>query len=141
VGKGKASVSNPSHSASDYVDWAEEIDFTGNGNAQVTDVAYDTKHNVVYFSKDQSFTCKNGATGDGQVLMAVYGKGNTLGKPPGSGWFVAELDQDECAVPSAGLYGCRFDANGNPTECGVVVVQEDDVAITPVPKSKGGGDR
>ena len=141
VGKGKTTLKNSSRSSSDYVDWAEEIDIDGSGNATAADVAWDTQKKVLYLDKDQTFSCKNGQTADGNVLMAVYGKGNTAGKPAGSGWFVADLDAGECAVPAAGLYGCRFDANGNPTQCGAAVMQEEDVVITPVPKGKGGGDR
>src|ERR1700739_3657166 len=33
VGKGKAALKNSSRSSGDYVDWAEEIDIDGSGNA------------------------------------------------------------------------------------------------------------
>lgn len=141
VGKGKTTLNNSSRSATDYVDWAEAIDIDGSGNVAVADVAWDTQKKVLYLDKDQTFSCRNGQTADGNVLMAVYGKGNTAGKPVGSGWFVADLDAGECAVPTAGLYGCRFDANGNPTQCGIAVMQEEDIMVKPLPKGKGGGDR
>lgn len=141
VGKGKTTLSNSSRSSGDYIDWAEDIDIDGSGNATTADVAWDTKKKVLYLDKDQTFSCRNGQMADGNVLMAVYGQGNTAGKPVGSGWFVADLDEGECAVPTAGLYGCRFDASGNPTQCGSAVMQEEDVVITPVPKGKGGGHR
>jgi hypothetical protein len=138
VGKGKATLNNSSRSSAEYIDWVEEVDIDGNGNTTTADVAWDTKKKILYMSKDQTFKCNNGANGDGDVLMAIYGQGNTLHKPVGSGWFVADLDQDECAVPAAGLYGCRFDANGKPTECGIALVQEEDIVIRPVPKGRGG---
>jgi hypothetical protein len=134
VGKGKAVLNNSSRASTDYINWAEDIDISGSGNITTTDIAWDTKKKILYLSKNQTFSCRNGRTADGDVLMAVYGRGNTLGKPVGSGWFVADLDAGECSVPSAGLYGCRFDANGNPTECGVAIIQEEDVVIRPVPK-------
>jgi len=67
--------------------------------------------------------------------MAVYGKGNTLGKPIGSGWWVAELDAGECNVQAAGIYGCHFDAGGTNKICGAAVVQaaQDEVVIEPLP--------
>ena len=141
VGRGNATLKNSNRPSTDFIDWAEEIDIDGSGNATAADVAWDTKKKVLYLDKEQSFSCRNGQTADGNVLMAVYGNGNTAGKPAGSGWFVADLDAGECAVPSAGLYGCRFDASGNPTQCGVAVMQEEDITIKPVPKGKGGGDR
>ena len=127
IGKGAASLAT----TPDYLNWAEEIDVDGDGQAEVTDVALDRKTKVLYFANDRSVACANGGTADGSVLMALYGKGNTSGKPVGSGWFVAELDAGECAVPTAGLYGCRFDANGNATQCGAVIFEQDGVTITP----------
>jgi hypothetical protein len=134
VGEGNATLNNPSRSADDYVDWAEDLDVDASGNATLSDVAWDTQKKILYVSKDETFTCKNGSTGDGTVLIAVYGNGNTMARPVGSGWFVADLDEGECAVPEAGLYGCRFDAMGDPTECGLAVVQEDDIVLEPVEK-------
>jgi len=86
---------------------------------------------VMYLSRERTFACANGGTADGSVLMVVYGKGNTLGKPAGSGWYVAELDEGECGVKSAGLYGCKFDASGTATECGAAAINEetDEVVI------------
>jgi len=59
----------------------------------------------------------------------------TLSKPIGSGWWVAELDAGQCNVPAAGIYGCRFDADGTNKNCGAATVQpdEDDVVIVPLP--------
>jgi hypothetical protein len=135
IGKGKATHAT----TSDYLSWAEEIDVDDDGSAEVTDVALDNKTKTIYLANDRKFSCANGGTADGEVLMALYGKGNTLGKPAGSGWFVAELDAGECGVPTAGLYGCKFDANGNPTQCGAAEVEEADVVLTPVPRGKGPG--
>jgi hypothetical protein len=144
IGKGNATISGSSagHATTDYVAWAEDVDWDGNGSPITTDVALDNKHKVLYLSRERSFGCMNGGTADGEVLMAVYGKGNSLGRPIGSGWFVADLQAGECAVPTAGLYGCRFDASGNPTECGAATIQEeaDDVVITQVTAGPPAGD-
>jgi hypothetical protein len=133
IGKGKAS-----HPVTDaYVYWVEEIDVDADGKPEVTDIALDNKTKTVYLANERTFSCANGASADGEVLMAVYGKGNTLGKPAGSGWFVAELDAGECGVATSGLYGCKFDANGNATQCGVAELDDQDVTITPAPRGKG----
>jgi hypothetical protein len=132
VGAGKATLNNSTRSSTDYVDWGESIDIDGGGNVTTTDVAWDTKEKILYLSKNQTFACKNGNSADGQVLMAVYATGNTMARPAGSGWFVADLDEGECGVPTAGLYGCRFDASGNPTQCGAATLTEDDITVRPV---------
>jgi hypothetical protein len=136
IGKGAATHAT----TPDYVSWAEEIDVDGDGQPEVTDVALDNKTKTIYMANDKTFACANGGTADGEILMAFYGKGNTLGKPVGSGWLVAELDAGECGVPAAGLYGCKFDANGNATQCGAAVVEEADVVITPRQGKGPGGD-
>jgi hypothetical protein len=140
VGKGSASYTAKGHPAGSATFWAEEMDVDDSGNPVLVDVGLDKKDKVLYVAKERTFSCSNGGTADGEVLMAVYGKGNTKDKPAGSGWFVAELDAGECGVPTAGLYGCKFDADGNPTECGGAVVQEeaDDVTITPLPQGGPG---
>lgn len=135
-GKGKASITVKGHPGGvQHSFWTEELDVDGSGNPVQVDEAWDNRHKVLYLSKDRTFTCGNGQTADGSTLMAVYGKGNTLGKTTGSGWWVAELDEGECAVQSAGIYGCRFDADGANKDCGTATVQadEDDVVIVPLP--------
>jgi hypothetical protein len=143
IGKGKAMDSGGGHDKSDYVQWAEEIDVADNGTPVETDMAQDNKHKVLYLSRERSFGCANGNVADGAVLMALFEKGNTLGRQAGSGWFVAELDEGECAVPRAGLYGCKFDTDGNPTRCGAAAIREDadDIDITEVTEGPAGSAR
>jgi hypothetical protein len=130
IGKGDASVSGAGHAPADYISWAETIDVADDGTPVQTDVAMDNKHKVLYLSKERSFGCANGAAASGAVLMAVYTNGNTVGQPAGSGWYAVHLDAGACAVPVTGLYGCRFDADGNPTKCGSVAIQQDiDTAV------------
>ena len=124
--------------------WAEQLDVDGSGNPVLVDEAWDNHDKVLYVSNDRTFTCGNGQTATGSTLMAVYEKGNTRKLPAGSGWWVTELHEGDCAVPRDDTYGCRFDANGNNSDCGEAkVVQSDagDVTITPLPgagSSQGG---
>ncbi len=141
-GKGKASITVKGHPGGvAHSFWTEDIDVDGSGNPVTTDVAWDNHHKVLYVSKDRSFQCRNGQSADGSTLMAVYGKGNTLKKPAGSGWWVAELDAGECSVGEAGIYGCKFDSDGNNTDCGSATIQsdQDDVVIVPLPAPGGSG--
>ncbi len=135
-GAGKASVAIKGHPGGvDHSFWTEEIDLDGSGTPVLVDTAWDNRHKVLYLSKERTFGCANGQRADGSSLMVVYGKGNTLNKPVGSGWWVAELDAGECGVHEAGTYGCRFDASGLNTDCGSATVQAeaDDVQIVPLP--------
>src|SRR6266487_808843 len=50
------------------------------------------------------------------------GKGNARHRPAGSGFYVVSLDATECKAEVAEAYGCKFDAKGNPTACGVAEV-------------------
>jgi hypothetical protein len=136
-GKGKASITVRGHPGGvDHSFWSEELDVDGNGQPVLVDVAWDNRHKVAYISRERSFACRNGQTADGSVLTTVYGKNNTLKRPTGSGWWVAELDQGECGVHSEGLYGCRFDGAGANTDCGSATIQDakDDVEIVPLPQ-------
>jgi hypothetical protein len=135
-GKGKSSITVKGHPGGvSHSFWTEELDVDGSGNPVQVDEAWDNHHKVLYLSKDRTFQCGNGQTAEGSTLMAVYGKGNTLGKPTGSGWWVAELNEGECNVQTAGIYGCRFDADGTNRDCGSATIQpdSDDVEIVPMP--------
>ncbi len=135
-GKGKASVTVKGHPGGvDHSFWEEELDVDGSGNPVTSDIAWDNHHKVLYVSKDRSFQCRNGQSADGSTLMAVYGRRNTLKKPAGSGWWVADLDAGKCSVGEAGIYGCKFDSDGNNTDCGSATIQsdQDDVVIVPLP--------
>jgi hypothetical protein len=127
IGEGRIVVNraNPS-----YV-WSQEIDYDNDGTKEETDYLYDPVAKMTYLYVEDDFTCAGGASrGSGGILIAVYNEGNKLGKPAGSGWYVAELDKGECNAQAAALWGCRFDANGNPTVCGLVAAQaQDDIEI------------
>ena len=130
IGHGTASV-NTAESANDMDSfWSEQIDIDGDGNVDAADVLWDDETKVLFLAKQGTFTCMNGNTGDGDLLIAQYGKGNTAGRPAGSGWWVAQLNAGECAAKADGLYGCKFNASGASTECGLAVIEEKKQDIT-----------
>lgn len=136
IGKGKASA-NTSNAAGDSDSiWVEQVDVDGDGNVDQASILWDDEDKVLYLYKEGTFTCRNGGTGDGAVLVAVYGTGNTRKAPVGSGWFAVELDKSECGAQAAGLFGCKFDGQGNATACGAAAVDDknDDVVIVTVSK-------
>ena len=52
----------------------------------------------------------------GNIVVGIYGKRNFLEKSPGSGWWVVSLARR--SVITAGLYGCKFSAQGDIEACG-----------------------
>ena len=130
IGKGKASTTTANAPGDTDSVWAEKIDVDGDGKVEDTQFLWDDEDKVLYFSKDGTFTCTNGGTGSGGILVAVYGEGNPYAKPANSGWWVAEVDKGECGAESAGLVGCKFDGSGAYTSCGVAVIDAKTDSIT-----------
>ena len=117
VGKGALTVTT-----TQPVDfWQEQVDYSG-GNTVTTDFLYNPNVGVVYGYREDDFKCANGQPAHGGILEARYTQGNQANKPVGSGWYAVELDAGKCAAKESGIYGCKFDANGNPTECGAAVL-------------------
>jgi hypothetical protein len=135
-GKGKATV-HFKGSPHDRSFWAEQLDVDNSGNPVLVNEAWDNHSKILYISNDRTFTCGNGQSASGSTLMAIYGKGNTRKRPAGSGWWVSELNAGDCGVATEGLYGCRFDAAGNNSDCGSATIQPEvqDVIIAPLPPS------
>ena len=136
-GKGQATVHLKGR-PHDHSFWAEQMDVDNSGNPVLVDEAWDNTDKVLYVSNDRAFTCGNGQTATGSTLMAVYAKGNPRKRPAGSGWWVSELHAGDCGVPRDGLYGCRFDAAGNNSDCGGATVQADVGDVVIVPQTKSG---
>ncbi len=136
VGKGKATANTANSAADTDSLWVERVDVDGDGDVDEASLLWDDEDKVLYLYKEGTFTCKNGATGDGGMLVAVYGTGNTHKAPAGSGWWAVELDKSECGAQMAGLYGCRFDASGSATACGAATVDDknDDLVVVAVSK-------
>ncbi len=100
--------------------WQEQVAFSG--GMVTTDFLYDPNVGVLYGYRQDNFTCANGSAASGNILQALYTAGNKSGKPAGSGWYAVELDAGKCAAKTSGIYGCKFDTNGNPTECGAATI-------------------
>src|SRR5215467_10891001 len=58
------------------VSWAEQLDVDGNGQVDQATLAWDDKDNVLFSNTSGTFTCNNGATGSGELMIAVNGAGN-----------------------------------------------------------------
>ncbi len=124
IGKGKVAANTANTPDDTDSLWIEKIDVDGDGNVDEASLLWDDEDKVLYIYKEGTFICARGGTGAGGMLIAIYGKGNTHGKPAGSGWWAADLDKSECAAQAAGVYGCTFDASGNSTACGMAAVDD-----------------
>jgi hypothetical protein len=98
--------------------WTETVDLNGAGTAVNTDMLWDASSKILYAFAHTSLRCTHGRTIESDILLGIYGKKNFLGKTPGSGWWVVELAQSQCQAPTAGLYGCKFGAQGDTVACG-----------------------
>jgi hypothetical protein len=115
IGQGSTSIDtgDPKNSF-----WTESVDLSGAGTIVNTDMLWDASSKIFYTFAHTSLRCAHGKAIEGNVLVGIYGKKNILSKKPGSGWWVVELAQNQCQAPLAGLYGCKFDAQGNNLACG-----------------------
>jgi hypothetical protein len=129
IGKGKVAVKASGPSSF----WAEEVDVDDDGVVESNQFLYDAKRDILYTYREDDFGCANGGTASGSILEALYAQGNPGGKPVGSGWYVVSLNAGQCGAKHSGIYGCKFDASGNPTECGAATINnntgEIDVAV------------
>ena len=104
--------------------WAEQIDVDGNGTMEQANLVWDGTDKVLFASSPGTFTCTSGATGTGELLVAVNGAGNPRGRPVGSGFWAASMDKGQCGIPAGTTWGCKFDASGTATACGVATVDQ-----------------
>lgn len=113
------------------VSWAEQLDVDGNGQVDQATLAWDAQDKVLFSNTSGTFTCNNGASGNGELLIAVNGAGNPRNRPVGSGFWVAALNKGQCGAQTDSLWGCKFDASGNATACGIAQLDEanDDLII------------
>jgi hypothetical protein len=129
IGKGALTMSTAQPSSF----WTEETDVDDDGMVETSDFLYDAQRNVLYTYREDDFACADGGTARGGILEALYANGNKAGNPVGSGWYAVALNATQCGAQNAGIYGCRFDADGNPTRCGVETINnttgEIDVAV------------
>jgi hypothetical protein len=110
--------------------WQEQVAYSS-GNTVTTDFLYNPNTGVIYGYREDDFKCANGQPAHGDIMEAQYTQGNPASKPVGSGWYAVQLDAGKCAAKQSSVYGCRFDANGNPTTCGAATVnsQTGDIVI------------
>jgi hypothetical protein len=120
IGKGNATAK--ASAPSSY--WTEEVAMQDDGSVVTTEFMNDAKRGIVYAYGQDNFTCANGKPEKAGILEAVYAAGNKAGQPVGSGYYIVSLNAGQCAAKKAGAYGCKFDANGNPTECGAIAVND-----------------
>jgi hypothetical protein len=120
VGKGTTSVKASQPSSF----WTEEVDVDDDGVVENNQFLYDANRGILYTYREDDFSCPNGNPESGSILMALYAKGNPADKPVGSGWYLVNLNAGQCAAKKAGTFGCKFDANGNATECGAATVND-----------------
>jgi len=102
--------------------WTEELDVDDDGTVETNDYLYDAQRGILYSYREDDFACPNGNPESGGILTALYAKGNKANKPVGSGWYIVYLDSSKCKAQKAGTFGCKFDANGNATECGAATL-------------------
>jgi hypothetical protein len=130
---GKGSTAMGTGNSTDDTDsfWIEEIDVDGDGDVETADFLWDDEDKVLLIYYEDDFTCENGNPGSGAILMGINGADNPRKRPAGSGFYIISLNEGECGAEEAGLWGCKFDANGNDTTCGIAVLDEknDDLII------------
>ena len=131
TGKANATIGTKNSPTDTDSYWTETIDIDGNGDVETTDFLWDDEDKVLYLAYEDDFTCKNGAPGAGAILIGLNATGNARKRPVGSGFYVVQLDKSECGSQTDSIWGCKFDASGNPTACGVAIVDEknDDIVI------------
>lgn len=122
IGRGALTISTAnSPNDSDWF-WVEQIDIDGDGTINTVDVLWDDEDRVLYLFGEEDFLCRNGGVATAGVLIGLNSTGNPRNRPVGSGFYVVGLDALECGAQAAALWGCRFEANGNATDCGWVTI-------------------
>jgi hypothetical protein len=121
IGKGQTVVKASAQSA--Y--WTDLVDIDDDGVVEDNQFLLDSKRGVLYTYRYDDFKCADGTPENGDVLMAIYTKGNSLGMPVGAGWYVVGLNPGQCGEKKGGTFGCKFDAKGNFKVCGPAVIHND----------------
>ena len=124
VGKGSATMGTSNSSGDNDSYWVQEVDVDGDGDVETANFLWDDEDKALFIGYEDDFTCNNGATGSGDILIGLNAAGNPRKMPVGSGFYAVSLDESECNVAEAALWGCKFDADGNATACGVATIDE-----------------
>jgi hypothetical protein len=137
IGKGKTTANTANGAGDTDSVWVEQIDVDGDGDVEAASLLWDDEDKVLYvYDENDSLVCKDGAPATADLLIAINGKGNARNRPAGSGFYIVSLDATECKAEVAEAFGCKFDAKGNPTACGVAEVDDknDDIIIATASK-------
>jgi len=136
AGGSKTSVSTANHATDDDSFWIERLDVDGDGDVEDTNLVWDDEDKILFAYSVGAFTCRNGGTASGELLVGINAAGNARKRPAGSGFWLADLDAGECGAQAAALWGCKFDASGAETACGVAVLDDksDDLVIATAAK-------
>lgn len=134
IGVGKTAIKTANAPGDSDSVWVEEIDVDGDGVVEETRLLWDDEDKVLFAYAETDVPCDMGGTAVAALLIGVNGKGNLRGQPEGSGFYAVYLDATECGAMAAGLFGAKFDARGNVTAFGEVVIDEatDEVTIIAV---------
>jgi len=100
--------------------WFEMVDIDSNGTQEKVNFLWDVTNRVMYAFTHDPVKLDDGSMADKGLLVAQYGEGNPEKRPFGSGvWMYATaLDTTATGDAAGTLFGCRFDKDGNETECG-----------------------
>jgi hypothetical protein len=136
AGGKNAMVSTANSATDDDSFWAEKLDVDGDGDVEDSNLVWDDEDGVLFSYTVGAFGCRNGGTASAELLIAVNAAGNPRKRPAGSGFWVADLDKGECGAQAAAMWGCKFDASGAETACGVATLDEktDDLVIAAAAK-------
>ena len=126
IGKDKTMVKT----SKDNTFWVEEMDIDRSGNLVEAQMLWDDTDRILYTYAEKPFQCKDGSSTNGDFLIATYARDNMAGKPAGSGWWATSLNPGECKAHTDQLFGCKFDANGKNTACGVANMNDQTHELT-----------
>jgi hypothetical protein len=104
VGKGQTAFSTANTPDDGDALWVEQIDINNDGSTEEVELLYDDEDKVLYAYAKVACDCASRGRSKGGLLVAIHCKGNSRGKPAGSGWWVARIDIGECGAKSAGLW-------------------------------------
>lgn len=136
AGGDKTKVSTANSASDDDSLWVEKLDVDGDGDVDDTNLVWDDEDKVLFAYSTGTFACKNGGTAQAGLLVAANAAGNPRNRPAGSGFWVMDLDKGECGAQAAAMWGCKFNASGTETACGVATLDEknDDLVIATASK-------
>lgn len=124
IGSGQLTINTQDGPGDDDSCWVQQIDIDGDGDVEETTLLWDDEDRILFASANTEVPCDLGGTAVASLLIGVNAAGNTRGASAGSGFYAVYLDASECYVEAAGLYGCRFDADGDIIAAGAATIDE-----------------